>query len=97
MLLPLKTVLTEVIGAGAARFGFIGIGSEAPAFDANVGPTWAYNGLLDEFILFHRALSEDEIAHLATAPEDRFVDATTSVEPTDKLSITWDSLKSVYK
>lgn len=87
----------EVIGAGAARFGFIGIGSEAPAFDANVGPTWAYNGLLDEFLLFHRPLSEDEIAHLATAPEDPFVDATTSVDPADKVSTTWGSLKSAYK
>lgn len=88
---------TEVIGAGAARFGFIGIGSEAAAFDGNVGPTWAFNGLLDEFLMFHRALTEDEIAHLATGPEDPFVDTTTSVEPTDKLSTTWGSLKSAYK
>ena len=87
----------EVIGAGAARFGFIGIGSEAGAFDAGVGPTWAYNGLLDEFLLFHRPLSDDEIAHLATAPEDPFVDATTSVDPADKVSTTWGSLKSAYK
>ena len=87
----------EVIGAGAARFGFIGIGSEAAAFDANVGPTWAYNGLLDEFLLFHRPLSDDEIAHLATGPEDPFIDTTTSVDPADKLSTTWSSLKSAYK
>ena len=86
----------DVIGAGAARFGFIGIGSEAGAFDANVGPTWAFNGLLDEFLLFHRALSEDEIAHLATGPEDPFA-ATTSVDPADKLSTTWGTLKSTYK
>ena len=28
----------KVIGAGQARYGFIGIGSEAAAFDAAVGP-----------------------------------------------------------
>ena len=71
--------------------------SEAGAFDANVGPTWAYNGLLDEFLLFHRPLSADEIAHLATGPDDPFVDTTTSVDPADKLSTTWGSLKSAYK
>ena len=87
----------DVIGAGAARFGFIGIGSEAGAFDANVGPTWAFNGLLDEFLMFHRPLSAEEIAHLATGPDDPFSDATTSVDPADKLSTTWGTLKSSYK
>ena len=86
----------DVIGAGAARFGFIGIGSEAGAFDANVGPTWAFNGLLDEFLMFHRPLSADEIAHLATGPDDPFA-STTSVDPADKLSTTWGTLKSSYK
>ena len=45
----------KVIGAGLPRFGFIGIGSEAGAFDAATGPTWAYGGILDEFMLFHRS------------------------------------------
>ena len=74
----------DVFGAGQARFGFIGIGSEAAAFDAAVGPTWAFNGLLDEFMLFHRPLSEKEVTHLAKGPGDPF-----AVEPADKLTTTW--------
>ena len=31
---------TKVIGAGLSRYGFIGIGSEAAAFDAATGPNW---------------------------------------------------------
>ena len=80
---------TKVIGAGLARFGFIGIGSEAAAFDAAVGPTWAFNGLLDEFLLFHRALSEKEVESLAKGPGDPF-----AVEPADKLATTWGEIKS---
>ncbi len=80
----------KVIGAGLARFGFIGIGSEAAAFDAATGPTWAFSGLLDEFMLFHRALSEREVEHLAGGPEKPF-----AVDPADKLSTTWGSIKDV--
>lgn len=81
---------TKVIGAGAARFGFIGIGSEAAAFDAAVGPTWAFNGLIDEFMLFHRALSEKEIEHLAKGPENPF-----AIDPNGKLSTTWGYIKDI--
>lgn len=84
---------TEVIGAGAARYGFIGIGSEAAEFDANVGPTWAFNGLIDEYLMFHRALSEEEIAHLASGPSDPFADLT-AVDPNGKLSTTWADIKA---
>ena len=80
---------TKVIGAGLARYGFIGIGSEAAAFDAATGPTWAFNGILDEFMLFHRALSEDEIEHLAGGPENPF-----AVDPREKLSTTWAAIKN---
>ncbi len=80
---------TKVIGAGAARFGFIGIGSEAAAFDAAVGPTWAFNGLIDEFLLFHRALSEKEVESLAKGQSNPF-----AVEPADKLTTTWGDIKS---
>ena len=79
---------TKVIGAGAARFGFIGIGSEAAAFDANVGPTWAFNGLIDEFMLFHRSLSEKEVERLSKGAGDPF-----AVEPTDKLTTIWGDIK----
>lgn len=80
---------TKVIGAGQSRYGFIGIGSEAAAFDAATGPTWAFNGIMDEFMLFHRALSEDEIEHLAGGPEDPF-----AVDPREKLSTTWATIKN---
>lgn len=80
---------TKVIGAGQSRYGFIGIGSEAAAFDAATGPTWAYNGLLDEFFLFHRALSEDEIEHLAKGPENPF-----AVDPREKATTTWGDIKN---
>ena len=84
---------TEVIGAGAARYGFIGIGSEAAEFDANVGPTWAFNGLIDEYLMFHRALSDAEIDHLASGPSDPFADLT-AVDPNGKLSTTWADIKA---
>ena len=78
----------KVIGAGLSRFGYIGIGSEAGAFDAATGPTWAYSGILDEFMLFHRPLSEKEIIHLAKGPENPF-----AVDPNGKLSTTWGYIK----
>ena len=84
---------TEAIGAGAARYGFIGIGSEAAEFDANVGPTWAFNGLIDEYLMFHRALSDAEIEHLASGPSDPFADLT-AVDPNGKLSTTWGDIKA---
>ncbi len=84
---------TEVIGAGLARYGFIGIGSEAADFNANVGPTWAFNGLIDEYLMFHRALSEEEIGHLASGPSDPFADLT-AVDPNGKLSTTWADIKA---
>ena len=75
---------------GSHRFGFIGIGSEAGAFDAATGPNWAYKGLLDEFMLFHRALTEKEIEHLASGPENPF-----AVDPNGKLSTTWAHMKAL--
>ena len=85
---------TEVIGAGLSRYGFIGIGSEAAEFNANVGPTWAFKGLMDEFLMFHRALSEEEIVHLASGPEDPFAAELTAVDPNGKLSTTWGDIKA---
>ena len=81
---------TKVIGAGLPRYGFIGIGSEAAAFDAATGPTWAFNGIMDEFLLFHRALSEKEIEHLAKGTTNPF-----EIDPNGKLSTTWADLKDI--
>lgn len=80
---------TKMIGKALIRYGFIGIGSEAAAFNAGTGPNWAFNGLLDEFLLFHRAISAEEVETLAKGIAEPF-----AVEPTDKLSVTWGKIKS---
>ena len=46
-----------------------------------------YDGLMDEFYIFARALSEDEIKEVM---DGEFL----SVEPADKLATTWGGLKS---
>ena len=57
-------------------------------FDGDVGPTWAFNGIMDEFMLFHRALSEGEVKHLAKGTEKPF-----AIDPQGKLSTTWADIK----
>ena len=79
----------KMIGKAVTRYGFIGIGSEAVTFDGTTGPFWAFKGLMDEFFLFHRALSADEVGQLSKAPTDPL-----SVEPANKLSITWGKIKN---
>lgn len=81
---------TKVIGAGLPRFGFIGIGSEAGAFDAATGPNWAFNGIMDEYLMFHRALSEKEIEHLSQGTQNPF-----EIDPSGKLSTTWGDIKDI--
>lgn len=82
----------KMIGPKAKRFGFIGVGSEAEVFNGNAAPTgWAFKGLLDEFFYFHRALTHDEIKHLANAPEEPF-----DVDPQYKLSTIWANIKKFY-
>ena len=46
-----------------------------------------FDGLMDEFYIFGRALSEDEIGPLMNGE-------LLAVEPADKLATTWGSLKS---
>jgi hypothetical protein len=80
----------KVIGAGAARFGFLGVGSEAAAFDGATGPTsFPFGGILDEFFLFHRALDKDEIAELSKGPGNPF-----AVDPNGKAAMTWAKIKT---
>ena len=80
----------KMIGKVLTRYGFIGVGSEATAFDATTGPNnWAFKGLMDEFLMFHRALSAEEVGSLANASGNPF-----AIEPADKLSITWGKIKS---
>ncbi len=80
----------NMIGPKAERYGFIGVGSEAATFNGSVSPAgWAFKGLMDELFYFHRALSQEEIAHLAKAPTDPF-----NIEPNGKLSTTWGHIKN---
>ena len=80
----------QVIGPKEPRYGFLGVGSEAPEFNGLPGPvTYPYKGLIDEFLLFHRVLSEKEVERLSKASGNPF-----AVEPAEKLSITWGKIKS---
>lgn len=79
----------KMIGPKAKRYGFIGIGSEAPEFNGAASPTWTFKGLMDEFLMFHRALSTDEVEDLYKNTGDPF-----PVEPADKLSTTWGIIKN---
>ena len=79
----------KMIGKVLTRYGFIGIGSEATAFNGAVGPNnWAFNGIMDEFLMYHRALSANEVERLAAATGYPL-----TVEPAEKLSITWGKIK----
>ena len=78
----------KVMGKAITRYGFIGIGSEAGAFDAATGPNWAFKGVMDEFLLFHRAVTAKEIVHMAKGPSNPF-----AVDSKEKLAITWADIK----
>ena len=80
---------TQAIGPQAARFGFIGIGSEAAEFDGAKNPLWSFKGLMDEFQMFHRVLTADEVKRLATTTANPF-----AVNPTGKVSTTWGFIKT---
>ena len=79
----------KIMGKVITRYGFVGIGSEAGAFDAATGPTWAFNGIMDQFMLFHRALSEEEVITLAKGQANPF-----AVDPDGKIAVTWGEIKA---
>ena len=84
-----EPVHVEFIGPKAARFGFIGVGSEAPDFNGPRGPTnFPFKGLMDEYIMFHRALTEEEVEKLANSLGNPFL-----VEPRNKISTVWGNIK----
>ena len=78
------------MGKAVTRYGFIGVGSEAAAVDGGTGPTWAFNGIIDEFVLYDRALSEDEIKDLFG------VKGLAGAAPARKLGQTWGAVKAQY-
>ena len=49
------------MGTGVKRYGFVGVGSEAPTFNGTRGPLYYYDGDIDEFRIYDRALSKAEV------------------------------------
>ena len=82
----------EFIGPKLQRFGFIGVGSEAPEFNGPRGPTnFPFKGLMDEYIMLHRALTQKEVEKIANLNGNPF-----HIEPTNKLTTAWGNIKK-YK
>lgn len=77
------------MGKAITRFGFIGIGSEAGAFDGAVGPTFVFAGLMDEFVLYSRALTEAEYEKVFNARG-------LPVASQGRLSLTWAEMKITH-
>lgn len=79
----------EFIGPKEQRFGFIGVGSEAPNFNGPRGPTnFPFKGLMDEYIMLHRALTDKEVENIANLNANPF-----HVEPYNKLTTAWGNIK----
>jgi len=55
----------STFGTGTTRYGLLGVGSEADVFDGDQNAGTYFRGELDEVRIYHRALSEAEIAYLA--------------------------------
>jgi hypothetical protein len=54
------------------RFGFVGAGSQADAFDGNVAAAGFFAGELAEIVVYNRALSDDERGRLETYFAQRY-------------------------
>ena len=80
---------SEFIGPKAVRYGFIGVGSEADVFNGPRGPTnFPFKGLMDEYIMLHKALTEKEVEKIANLIGNPF-----DVEFKDKLTTVWGDIK----
>lgn len=51
----------DPLGRIYSRYGFIGVGSEAPAFNSTTGPNYFMNGHIYEIILLEDILTEKEV------------------------------------
>ncbi len=60
--------LGTTFGTGNPRFGFLGVGSEATAFDGEKAPENYFQGALDDVRLYTRALTAAEIGELLARP-----------------------------
>lgn len=81
-------VAHKVVGKSITRYRFIGIESETGAFDGLTGLNWAFKGFMDEFLLYHRALTDKEVKYLSTGPENLFI-----VDFKIKIATNWGNLK----
>lgn len=62
-------------GTGTTRYGYVGVGSESPTWNGNKGPTSYFDGEIDEFKIWERALTQTEIRtnmakHISGSTED---------------------------
>ena len=80
----------KVMGKAITRYGFIGVGSEAGGVDGAVGPNWHFKGVMEEFFLYHRAITAKEVSHLAKGPANPF-----AVDTKSKLTVSWAQIKDV--
>jgi len=55
----------STFGSGDLRYGFVGVGSEANVFDGNKGPSNYFNGDIDDFRIYEKALTRQEILDVA--------------------------------
>lgn len=60
-ILDASTTGGNFFGTGATRYGFLGTGSESGTFNGATGPNSYFDGELDEFRVWNRALSQIEI------------------------------------
>lgn len=62
----------DSLGTNVTRFGFIGVGSEAGAFDGSTGPSNFLEGDLAELLIFDKALTDEERQQLEQYISDRY-------------------------
>lgn len=60
-ILDATTTSGATFGSGLMRYGFLGVGSESSTYNGTTGPNSYFNGEMDEFRIWNRALSQLEI------------------------------------
>jgi hypothetical protein len=60
-ILDASTAGGATFGSGLTRYGFLGTGSESSTYNGTTGPNDYFNGEMDEFKIWNRALSQIEV------------------------------------
>lgn len=60
-ILDATTSSGSTFGSGIRRYGFVGVGSESDTYNGSTGPNDYFNGEMDEFKIWNRALSQNDI------------------------------------